>query len=191
MRLEQTLDPILLLETIISLYEIAMPLPVPPPWKISEAKKKLSDDIISGKTEGKTPRQVYDMHPLLYHQYPQSNFTTNFRNLSKAINKSRSLAERDSHAVAQFRQLNSPAPALCLTENPNGRGYPQWQGSTAEQLLKNDMNAGKDRMMTPINLHSERAEYQQFPLSVFRDHIHQERRNRLQRNYWLSRKNNK
>jgi hypothetical protein len=41
------------------------------------------------------------------------------------------------------------------------------------------MDAGKHEAMKPSLLYAERLEYREFPLRIFRDHIYQEKRNKL------------
>ena len=69
--------------------------------------------------------------------------------------------------------------------------YPQWQDSEAEQLLKSDLAAGIGTSIKPEQLWNSRKEYQAFPLTVFRKHIHQELRAELETGYWLNKKEEK
>jgi len=77
------------------------------------------------------------------------------------------------------RKLQTDADTRC--------GYPRWDGSDAQRLLKLDMNYGKHNHMQPSVLHKSQQENQKFPLKVFRDHIHQEIWSRNQKSYWLNR----
>ena len=45
--------------------------------------------------------------------------------------------------------------------------------------------------MQPKDLHATRPEYAAYPLTVFRNHIHQELRARKERPYWLVQKQKK
>jgi hypothetical protein len=56
----------------------------------------------------------------------------------------------------------------------NQRNEPQWQGSSAEILLKADVANKKHLQMKPQQLHQTQDDYLLFPLHVFRGHIHQE-----------------
>ena len=56
----------------------------------------------------------------------------------------------------------------------NHRGEPVWPGSAAEKSLFEDIDNGKHNEMKPRDLHQSRMEYQVYPLTVFRGHIHQE-----------------
>jgi hypothetical protein len=67
------------------------------------------------------------------------------------------------------------------------KGYPRWDGSDAERLLKEDADEGLTNSIKPSDLHETRPEYQAFPLKTFRDHIHQENRSRTGKAYWMNR----
>ena len=56
-----------------------------PCWKTSEAKEILIQDILNGKTAGKTPKQVFEMHPELYQPYGLTRFRSNYNSLKVAI----------------------------------------------------------------------------------------------------------
>ena len=74
----------------------------------------------------------------------------------------------DKKAFLNFRE-NHPRPDL------NYRGEPQWDGSDAQRLLKEDMTAGKHlKYDTPSEFRDSRPEYQTYNKKVFRGHIHQE-----------------
>ena len=62
--------------------------------------------------------------------------------------------------------------------------YPRWDGSEAARLLKLDIEAGEHLKLTPVKLHEKRVEYKALPLHVFRDHIYQEKRSRMEGSYW-------
>jgi hypothetical protein len=56
-------------------------------------------------------------------------------------------------------------------------GYPEWQGSEAQKLLKIDLEAKKQDTMSKMDLWDSKPEfYEHFPLKVFRDKINQETR---------------
>jgi hypothetical protein len=58
-------------------------------------------------------------------------------------------------------------------------------------LLAEDINGGLHQIFTPSQLRNTRPEYQEFPLDVFRRHIHQEKRRLVQSNYALFKKEQK
>lgn len=83
---------------------------------------------------------------------------------TKQLNAS---AAFDSEALRQDR-LIFPVPAMTV------RNEPRWEGSAAEALLKEDVKGNLHQTMKPQALYSSRLEYQEFSLSTFRGHIHQE-----------------
>lgn len=124
------------------------------------------------------PKDVYKMRPE-YKQYDQDRFCANVKALRERIDKYQAKADADSRALAHDRILHPP-PAT------NHKGYPRWCDSDAERLLKQDMDAGKHLTMKPKDLRKTRSEYLAFPPKTFRDHIHQESRNRRETPYWLA-----
>jgi hypothetical protein len=58
----------------------------------------------------------------------------------------------------------------------------------AERLLKIDVNNGKHNEMLPEVLCLTNLAYEEFPLKIFRNHIHQEVRSGKEMPYWLSKK---
>jgi hypothetical protein len=77
-----------------------------------------------------------------------------------------------------------PSPVAATTP----QGYPRWDGSDAQRLLRHDIDKKRNEEYTPSQLRDKRPEYQAFPLKVFRDHIQQELRSRREKGYWLNRK---
>ena len=66
------------------------------------------------------------------------------------------------------------------------RGYPRWDGSTAQKLLKE----GQHKLQKPLELRKTQQLYKQFPPKVFRDHIYQEERSLKMAAYWADQKAN-
>ena len=149
----------------------------PVKWAKSEAKKRLYKDILAGKLDGKTAREVYNSRPDCQ-VYEFKNFGPNLARLRASIAKYQHLADEDSRNLAHDRQIPHPQAAF------NPRGYPRWEGSEAECLLKLDVNAKKHKEMKPSELRETRDEYKAFPGKVFRDHISQEVRSRTTSEYW-------
>ena len=67
-------------------------------------------------------------------------------------------------------KANHPTPEL------NSRGEPQWNGSTAQSLLKELVASGAHNGIKPKEIWQQREEYQVYSLQAFRDHIYQEER---------------
>jgi hypothetical protein len=153
----------------------------PPKWQHSDAKKELERDILDGKTDGKTPKQVYEMRAE-YKQYAFKNFSPNFNRLKKTLQGLQDRADEDEAAFLQDEALKLRV---------NNKPYPRWGGTVAERLLKIDIDAGKHETMKPRELQATRPEYSPYPLKVFRDHVQQELRARCERSYWLARKKGK
>jgi hypothetical protein len=151
------------------------------PWRWSEAKKLLRDDIRHGLCAGKTAREVYAMRTE-YQCYERQKFETNYRNLKKAIAEEATRAASDASAFAHDKAL---FPALKAGSKP----YPIWQGSDAEALLEKHVAEGRHKVMTPMDMWSTFPAYQRFPLKTFRGHIYnQVVRKGKARSYWLNRK---
>lgn len=105
----------------------------------------------------------------------RKNFGTNLRNLTKAIRENQAKAGSDSAAIARDRRIFPPSANT-------SQGYPRWNGSDAQRLLREDVDAGLTSSHDPKVLHQIRSAYQALLLAVFRDnHIFQEQRS----GYWL------
>jgi hypothetical protein len=149
-------------------------------WQNSYAKKLVHQDILDGKVVvSMMPKEVLAMRPE-YEPYGK-NFGTNLRNLQKAIRENQAKADSDSAALAHDRRVYPPSANT-------SQGCPRWDGSEAERLLRKDVDEGLTSTYQPKVLHQMRPEYQALALAVFREHIHQEKRSRLNRGYWLNKK---
>lgn len=156
----------------------------PPAWEHSPAKQLLRREILEEKvTPEMKPKQVWLRHDV-YQQYKLSNFGTNLRNLRTALKEGQEAAAFDSAALARARIVH---PVAATTP----RGYPRWDGSDAQKLLKHHVEKKLHEKFTPKELREKYTAYQAFPLKVFRDHIQQEVRSRTETSYWLKRKANK
>jgi hypothetical protein len=60
--------------------------------------------------------------------------------------------------------------------------------SLAPVLLKRDIDEGPHNHLTPAELHASQAEYQEFSLDVFRNHIYQEVDTRVKRAHRYAKK---
>jgi hypothetical protein len=154
------------------------------PWQDSRAKQKLTKDILGGKVPPEwMPMQVFAMRPELYKPY-KKNFGANLRRLQWSLKDQQDRADEDDAAVRHDLEL-FPWP------EHDPRGYPLWNESLAQRLLKEDISAGKHKELKPKELQQTRDEYKPYPLKVFSDHIIQEKDSRLGKSYWLFRKKNK
>ena len=131
-------------------------------------------------------KDVYQMRSNLYKGYKFNNFKANLDALRKRVTKDKNRADEDLAAFLHDMEIRSqPAAAM-----EAGR-YPRWQDSDAEQLLKIDIDTGIGTSLKPEELWKSRAEYQSFPLDVFRKHIYQEARAEAEKSYWLHKKKQK
>jgi hypothetical protein len=149
----------------------------PPAWGKSEAKKTLLNDILKGIVKrGDPPAEVWASREI-FKQYDISRFGPNFRRLVDWVDNARSRATADAAAVANDRDLH-PASEI------SSRGYPRWNGSVAERLLKEDIDNDKLADMKPAELRESREEYLAFPLDVFRKHKEQYLREAIEGEWW-------
>jgi hypothetical protein len=136
-------------------------------WETSKAKKLLMDDIKSNTvTADMRPKEVQKMR----NEYAAINynlFSSRLRNLRKQITTQQERSENNKKAHDHDRKLYP----IGLFDSS---GLPRWHGSSAAVLLKEDLLAGRYTIGQPKVLYQSRAEYQRFPLTVFRRHIHQQ-----------------
>jgi hypothetical protein len=153
-------------------------------WQDSRAKAKLKKDILSGKVlpEWK-PMKVFAMRPELYKPY-KKNFAANLRRLQKSLKEQQDRADEDDAAVRHDLGLY---PRSVMDE----RGYPRWDESAAQQLLKQDVKEGRHVGIKKKAFQQTRPEYKVFPRKVFADHVKQEVNSRLAKSYWLNRSKSK
>lgn len=85
-------------------------------------------------------------------------------------------SKKDQEAYNLAKQ-NHPTPKL------DSRGRPQWNGSTAQKLLKEMIAEGKHVGKQPETIWKSKEAYRVYSLQTFRDHIYQEQRLLKFRNY--------
>lgn len=157
------------------------------PWHDSRAKaillKGLEDGTIPLTVAEIGPKDVFKMDPE-FQKYKYENFRTNLNTLRKATKSRKVNSAFDEDALQKDRQI-------VQRDTITQRGYPFWPESDARKLLERDLKEGRHLRMTPKILHMTRPEYRIFPLSVFRDHIHQELRCQRERPYWNYKKSQK
>jgi hypothetical protein len=138
----------------------------PTKWKNSNAKAVLRAEIISGLVgPGMQAREVYNMHPDLYHPYLFRNFAPNLTKLRVAIaaDHERMITDSECHDVAIVQGVG-------FRSEP---GYLPWHRSTAATLLAQDVADGLNNTMRPHELYLSRPEYQAFSMKKFRQFIYQ------------------
>lgn len=123
------------------------------------------------------PAAVYQMRPE-YKRRQYNNFRQNLLALRKKISEEKKRGDFEASAIAHDKAIHPTAASV--------RGVPRWSGSEAERKLLLAMDNGLDKQMNPQQLHSTEPAFLEFPLDVFRNHIHQERRRRTEAAYWKS-----
>jgi hypothetical protein len=149
--------------------------------KIKWGKSKARDLLYKDLVDGNIPRQavdehgrstmrledIFQMHPE-YKLYDREKLSSRLSNLRKMFDECMLRAEIDQEAFEKYRQNHQPSLF-------SHKGYPEWQGSEAQRLLKLDIEAGKHTQMSKTDLHESNIEYyENFPLDVFRDKVYQE-----------------
>jgi hypothetical protein len=159
--------------------------PKAPSWKNSLARAILEELILVGLDRDEDGNDlpvltIYEMEEE-FKKFPLKNFSINLEALRESVQKSADKSLRDSLAVDGF--LNTHPSSNMDAPRFNYERYPQWQGSDAQRLLREDLKVllhhkllfkGKDGV-TPKLLWLFRSEYHlDFPLVVFRNHIYKE-----------------
>lgn len=144
-------------------------------WNESNAKATLYADLVSGDIP-LIPPENEDEEDLMeyFMQRPEvanhggfDKFPRRFKALRSQVKAGINRAADDQKAFDMFVK-NHPKSTKAAGD------YPEWEGSEAQALLKEDMLEGKHTTMQPEELYESREEYKLFPLKVFRDHIYQE-----------------
>jgi hypothetical protein len=118
------------------------------------------------------PKGVWELfkdHEAFQGMEYNTKFTTRLRSLRIIMSARVDRCKIDQEAFDAFRAKNPK-------QTHNEMGELRWEGSDAELLLKEDIEAGEHIGLTPNELHCLRPEYQLFPLKKFRGHIDQEKR---------------
>ena len=119
------------------------------------------------------PKQVWDVNCKDHHHFKGMSYDDAFvrrlRDVRDDHNKKRGRAKADKEAFDNFCRLQ-PVQAF------DHRGLARWEGSRAQELLREDMDDELHTSLAPIALWETRDEYEEYPLEFFRDHIHQEKR---------------
>lgn len=115
------------------------------------------------------PREVFDkyMHMREFEGMKYGDeFTRRLRSLRKIVRRDKTRAIKDKEALA-IALANHPVAEL------NHRGEPQWNGSKAQAMLKEEIDAGNYPLKTPEQLWNSDPEFKKFGLATFRWKIHQ------------------
>lgn len=135
-------------------------------------KKLFSEGIIP--VDYTDPKLIWTSHCEGTPEFTGMVYDANFRNRLNAVKDDYSLRKRsavaDQKAYDNFRRNHPRA-------THNARGEPLWDGSQAQLLLKEDMQAGlHSNYKQPKEFWQSRPEFQVYPLAIFRDHMYQETR---------------
>ena len=142
-------------------------------WVSSEGKKLLERDIRKGDvTPAMSMEEIFNMHREEYEEIgktPQEARRLFDGRVKRAFAVGGQHSTRAAVEAAALQQdrLTHPRPAMFA-------GAPQWEGSEAQRLLKEDVAAGKDEGKTPTQFRLTRPEYQVYSAEFIRGHIKQE-----------------
>jgi hypothetical protein len=144
-----------------------------PPWRLSNGKKLLINDLQTGviplSGSALSTREIFSMRPEFGYDDPLNvaKFASRLRSARTQVLNDRCRAASDKALLEHDRTIHPKQPM-------NYRGEPEWDGSEAQEQLRKDMDEGKHTTMKPLLLYSSHEEYKKFPLAVFRKHIYQE-----------------
>jgi hypothetical protein len=144
------------------------------PWKDSDAKKMLYKEIMAGLVPLEAPKdddgqftepalcEIYAMQPE-YAYYDVEKFLGRLSLLRKTIKEANTRAKDYEEAFNNYKQNHQPSAF-------SHKGCINWQGSDAQVLLLEDIEAGKLEQLGKKELWGKRPEYYEcFPLPAFRD----------------------
>ena len=148
-------------------------------WRGSKAKDLLLKLLMDNKSfiHTKTDSDIHNCHDLFADFEP--------RYFQKNLKKARKVAATKlkhidaTEAEHQREQLAYPPNPITI------HGYPRWPDHRASSLLKEDVKNRLAYSIKPKQLRGMRDEYQEFPLEVFRRHVHQEKRAQKEGPYWI------
>jgi hypothetical protein len=150
------------------------------PWRNSVASKLLTRDIEQGAINDETaPREAYRLRAE-YQQHDYNQFRARLNDYRTKMRKKKLQSQVEVEALLHDLQIHQAA---------QHGGAPRWDGSEAQQLLREAVQARTDRLMPPRELWLSNTAYQVFELATFRQHISQERR-RQKFLRWLNNNNN-
>jgi hypothetical protein len=154
----------------------------PVPWAKSKAKQKLLELLMDESSyihaDGMDVNEIHNSDDI-FKQYKLSNFKTNYRNLVAKLQLERSCIEFDQAAFDKILPRNDQ------TE----RGYKFWDGHRAQLSMREDVKEKRTVHLTPKQLRQTRAEYEEFPLEILRQHKYQEERRQREKVYWQKKRN--
>ena len=113
-----------------------------------------------------------------YKEMEWGTWKSRFDGMQKIVDVKLALAKSDEEDLASD---------LALYDHPthNAKGEPDWNYHEAPDLLEIDVDDGKHKKLTPQELWHSRLQYQDFSLTTFRGHLHQEIQTRKWRSQWV------
>ena len=140
-------------------------------WRKSKAKQILYEMLLDGTVPMENTMPLEDIYLLdeEFDKFDFDKFRGRLNRLRAKIKELDSRADEDLEAFRAYKRNHKPSLF-------SHKGYIQWQGSTAQELLWDDLDAYlKDPNQKPKDLWMSRKEYRdEFPLDAFRDKIKQE-----------------
>ena len=110
---------------------------------------------------------IYSIRPE-FSQYSYEKFSGRIASVRKTVRDFMTRAAKDKERFDTFKSLN-PVSKISHKE------YIQWQGSEAQELLRQDIQEKNHEKMSKIDHWGSRVEYfTEFPLDAFRDKLYQE-----------------
>ena len=105
-------------------------------------------------------------------------------------NFKRALEARELIVANDNKIIEAEIASLHSLEQGAIRECPQWHDHDTARLLEEDLKNGLNKRMTPLAFQKTREEYLTFPCDVFRKHIYQEERKKLEMPMKISKCNN-
>jgi hypothetical protein len=140
----------------------------------------LEDDIVHQLIPDEwEPERVHSFRAI-YTVVDLIRFRANLANLRKK------LAAELNRAVEDDNALHHDESLVHVTSHS---AELRWDGSAAQRFLKEDID--QQQGMAPATLQASRSAYAGFDAKVFRKHVHQEKRSRLEAPYWAKKKEQK
>mmetsp|Transcript_7781 Transcript_7781/g.10204 ORF Transcript_7781/g.10204 Transcript_7781/m.10204 type:complete len:199 (+) Transcript_7781:103-699(+) len=142
----------------------------PRKWIKSSAKKLLAFDIWRGADlqlggQLKTAQGVFLMRQE-YQRYTFEKFKSYLASLRKTMHVAK------ARVVIDDREVHKQLEQFLYAETTYW-GYPSWRSHQAKHFLRFDKDEDKHNTHSPCDLWKSPIEYQEFPLHVFRQRIHQ------------------
>ena len=136
------------------------------------------------KLESMTDREIWESCSE-FQKYDFGKFTGS----SGYISNMKKMTSKRKGKIQEERAAFERDMLIIQMTNDSGRGYPKWNKHPASDLLHEDEKSGRAKELKPKKLWESRQEYQDFPLSVFRKHVYQERMARLAAPFWQHKRN--